>query len=115
MMAAETMQFEHDVAYEHDNRRDEFNDKLVESIEEVLNFSQVVLNFLELNTAFKRGEIVNDPGVFSSELEDLFGDSTKGIEELIVERFYSKIKLKFVRSREKTFSDYVNEALNSYI
>ncbi len=114
-MAAETIQFEHDVAYEHDNRLDEFNEKLVESIEEVLNFSQVVLNFLELNTAFKRGEIVENPGVFSSGLEDLFGDSAKGIEKLIVERFYSKIKLKYVRNREKAFSDYVNEAINSYI
>lgn len=114
-MAAETIHFEQGVASEHDNRLDEFNDRLVESIEEVLNFSQVVLNFLELNTAFKRGEIVNDPGLFSNGLEDLFGDSAKGIERLIVERFYSKIKLKYVRNREKTFSDYVNEALNSYI
>jgi hypothetical protein len=114
-MAAETIQFEQDVAYEHDNRRDEFNEKLVESIEEVLNFSKVVLNFLELNTTFKRGEIVKNPGLFSSGLNDLFGDSAKGIEEIIVERFYSKIKMKYVRSREKTFSEYVNEALNSYI
>jgi len=114
-MAAETVQFEQDDAYEHDNRRDEFNEKLVESIEEVLNFSQVVLNFLELNTAFNRGGIVKNPGLFSNGLEDLFGDSAYGIEELIVERFYSKIKLKYVRSRENTFSEYVNEALNSYI
>lgn len=113
-MTAETIQFEQNVAYEHDNRRDEFNDKLVESIEEVLNF-KVVLNFLELNTAFKRGEIGKNLGVFSCGLEDLFGDSAKGIEELIVERFYSKIKRKYVRNREKTFSEYVNEALNSYI
>jgi len=114
-MAAKMIQFEKDIAHEHDNRRDEFNDKLVESIEEVLNFSKVVLNFLELDTAFKRGEIVKNPGLFSSGLEDLFGDSASGIEELIVERFYSKIKLKFVRSRKKTFTEYVNEALNSYI
>jgi len=80
-----------------------------------LNFSKVVLNLLELDTAFKRGEIVKNPGLFSSGLEDLFGDSASGIEELIVERFYSKIKLKFVRSRKKTFTEYVNEALNSYI
>ncbi len=114
-MAAETFRFEQDVAYEQDNRLEEFNDKLVESIEEVLSFSKVVLNFLELNTAFKRGEIVKNPRVFSRELEELFGDSAKGIEELIVERFYSKIKLKYVRTRERSFSDYVSEALNSYI
>jgi hypothetical protein len=114
-MAAETIQLEQDVACELDNRRTEFNDKLVESIEEVLNFSKVVLNFLELNTAFKRGEIVRNPWLFSSGLNDLFGDSAKDIEGIIVERFYSKIKLKYVRSREKAFSEYVNEALNSYI
>jgi len=114
-MAAETIRFEQGVVYESDNRIDEFNDKLVESIEEVLSFSKVVLNFLELNTSFKRGEIVKNPGLFSSGLEDLFGDSARGIEELIVERFYSKIKLKYVRSREKSFSDYVSEAFNSYI
>lgn len=114
-MTAETFQFDQDIAYELDNRIDEFNDKLVESIEEVLSFSKVVLNFLELNTAFKRGEIVKNPGVFSRELEDLFGDSANGIEELIVERFYSKIKMKYIRSREKSFSEYVSEALNSYI
>jgi len=114
-MATETFRFEQDIPYEYDNRIEEFNDKLVESIEEVLSFSKVVLNFLELNTAFKREEIVRNPKVFSSELEDLFGDSASGIEELIVERFYSKIKLKYVRSRVKRFSDYVSEALNSYI
>ncbi len=114
-MAAETIRFDQDIAYELDNRVDEFNEKLVESIEEVLSFSKVVLNFLELNTAFKRGEIVKNPGVFSTELEGLFGDSANGIEELIVERFYSKIKMKYVRSREKSFSDYISEALNSYI
>lgn len=114
-MAAETIRFDQDIVYERDNRVDEFNEKLVESIEEVLSFSKVVLNFLELNTAFKRGEIVKKPGVFSTELEDLFGDSANGIEELIVERFYSKIKMKYVRNREKSFSDYINEALNSYI
>lgn len=114
-MTAETIHFEQDIAYDHDNRRDEFNDKLVESIEEVLNFSKVVLNFLELNTTFKRGEIVKNPRLFSIGLEDLFGDSANGIEELIIERFYSKIKLKYVRNREKTFSEYINESLNSYI
>ena len=114
-MATETIQFEQDDAFELDNRRDEFNDKLVESIEEVLNFSQVVLNFLDLYTAFKREEIVKNPEMFSCGLEDLFGDSANDIEELIIERFYSKIKLKYLRSRKKTFSEYVNEALNSYI
>ena len=114
-MVAEAIQFDQDILYEQDNRVEEFNEKLVESIEEVLSFSKVVLNFLELNTSFNRREIVRNPGGFSRELEDLFGDSANGIEELIVERFYSKIKMNYVRSREKSFSEYVSEALNSYI
>ena len=59
-MAAETIQFEHDVAVEHDNRLAEFNDKLVESIEKVLNY-------LELNNAFISGELVNNPDIFSND------------------------------------------------
>ena len=40
-----------------------------------MSFSKVVLNFLELNTSFRRGEIVKNLGLLSSGLEDLFGDS----------------------------------------
>ncbi|MBN2334069.1 hypothetical protein JXL21_00820 [Candidatus Bathyarchaeota archaeon] len=81
----------------------------------MLNFSRVVLNFLELNTPFRRGEIVKDPIVFSSELEDLFGASANDIEDLIIEKFYSKIRIKYVRDRSKNFAEYVKEAMKSYI
>lgn len=97
------------------NRRNEARDKLLESIEEVLNFSDVVLNFLEMNTGFNRYTILEDPDVFSSELEDLFGAGARGIEDLIVERFYGKINVKYVRVREKSFVDYINEAVEAYI
>ena len=35
----------------YDKKKEEFRKYLIESIEEVLSFSMVVLNFLELNTA----------------------------------------------------------------
>ncbi|MCW4049492.1 MAG: hypothetical protein NWE89_07115 [Candidatus Bathyarchaeota archaeon] len=114
-MSSETLQVDADSFIAYGNRKNEVRGKLIESIEEVLNFSMVVLNFLELNTPFKKNEILDSPEIFSIELEDLFGASARGIENLIIERFYSKIKIKYVRDRDKTFSDYVMKALESYI
>lgn len=98
-----------------DRKKEEFRGHLIESIEEVLSFSQVVLNFLELNTAFKREEILDKPSIFCSELEDLFGASAKGIENLIIERLYSKIKQKHRKDRDKCFETYLNEALSCFL
>lgn len=98
-----------------DRKREEFRKCLIESIEEVLSFSMVVLNFLELYTAFKRTSILEQPNVFSSELEDLFGDSARGIEDLIVERLYKKINRKYVKDKNMKFEDSINEALKGYI
>lgn len=95
-------------------RRDEFKDHLIESIKEVLSFSQVILNFLELNTDFTMDKILEDPSVFSKELEDFFGDSASGIEELIVERLYMKIDKKLRKDKSKCFNDYVCEALDQF-
>lgn len=93
----------------------EFRDHLIESIEEVLSFSQVVLNFLELNTAFKKEEIVDNPKVFCEELEDLFGASANGIEILIIDRLYSKINMKLRKERGKGFEVYIQEAFSCYM
>ena len=98
-----------------DRKKDEFREYLIESIEEVLSFSEVVLNFLERNTAFKKDKILDDPMVFSRELEDLFGASASGIEKLIIEKLYDKIKRKYVTERGKGFDIYVSEALDSFL
>lgn len=95
-------------------KKEEFRECLMESIEEVLSFSKVVLNFLELNTPFKSKEIVECPEVFSCELRDLFGQSAKGIEDLIIERFFNKIDKKYEKDRDKKFEDYIKEALQGY-
>lgn len=97
-----------------ENRQSEFNQKLVESIEDILSFSQVILNFLELNTPFKRNEISENPDIFTSELEDLFGSSAPGIEDLIIEKLYQKINFRYEKIREKKFSDYIEEAYEFY-
>lgn len=98
-----------------DKKKNEFKDHLMESIEEVLSFSQVVLNFLELNTAFKKEEIVDNPKIFCDELEDLFGASASGIEDLIINRLYSKINMKYRKERGKGFERYLREAFSRYM
>jgi hypothetical protein len=95
-------------------KKEEFRECLIESIEEVLSFSKVVLNFLELNTPFKCKEIIECPEVFSSELRDLFGQSAIGIEDLIIERFFKKIDIKYEKDRNKKFEYYIKDALKGY-
>ena len=75
----------------------------------------VVLNFLELNTAFKKAKILERPDIFSIELEDLFGNSARGIEDLIIERLCKKINKKYIKDRSMRFEDSINEALKGYV
>ena len=96
-------------------KKEEFREDLIESIEEVLSFSEVVLNFLERNTAFRKDTILDDPMVFSRELEDLFGASASGIEKLIVEKLYDKIKRKNRMERGKDFDKYISDALACFL
>jgi hypothetical protein len=96
-------------------KREEFREHLIKSMEEVLSFSQVVLNFLELNTAFKKDKVLEDPSIFSRELEDLFGASANGIENLIIERLCGKIKQKYQKERGKSFEAYISEALICFL
>lgn len=74
-----------------------------------------MLDFLEMSTVFHRRTLLEEPNVFCSELEDLFGAGALGIENLIVERFYEKINIAYVRVREKSFVDYINEAVEASI
>ncbi len=98
----------------NNKKREEFRVNLIESIEEVLSFSQVVLNFLEIYTDFSQECILDEPRVFCVELEDLFGASAKGIEDIVIERLYSKIDQKYKRERTKSFEDYLSEALKCF-
>jgi hypothetical protein len=96
------------------NRREDYKEKLIESIEDVLDFSKVILHFLELNSDFKKEKILDNPEIFSNELNDIFGSSSKGIEELIIKRLYKKTHISYVEEKGKTFSDYVMGGLKSY-
>lgn len=96
-------------------KKEEFRIHLIESIEDVLSFSKVVLNFLELYSDFKQERILDEPGIFSSELEDLFGDSAKGIQDLVLKRLHSKINQRYRRDRIKNFEDYLSDALKCFM
>ena len=75
----------------NNKKREEFRVYLIESIEKALNFTQIFFNFLERNTDFSQEYNKDEPWVFCAKLEDLFGASAKGIEDLVLERLYSKI------------------------
>jgi predicted HTH transcriptional regulator len=95
-------------------KRKEFKERLIESIEDVLDFSKVVLNFLELNSDFRKDRILDNPQIFSRELTDIFGSSSKGIEKLIIKRLYKKTHIKYVEQKGKSFSDYIFEGMKVY-
>jgi hypothetical protein len=86
-----------------------FNDLLVESLLECMEFGDVALRFLELKTAIKRDEIIEKPEQFAKELEDLYGDSAKIILEKTTRTFYAKIGMSYVKKEGYTFSDYIRD------
>ncbi len=87
-----------------------FNDLVVESFLESMNFGEVVLRFLELKLAVKRGEIAEKPEQFAKELEDLLGDGAKIIEEKVTRTLYAKIGMEYAKKEGYTFSDYIKDA-----
>jgi hypothetical protein len=87
-----------------------FNDLVVESFLESMDFGEVVLRFLELKSAIKRDEIAEKPEKFAKELEDLLGDSAKIIEEKMTQRLYAKTGMDYVKKEGYTFSDYIKDA-----
>lgn len=87
-----------------------FNDLVVESFLESMDFGEVVLRFLELKSAIKRDEIAEKPENFAKELEDLLGDSAKIIEEKMTQRLYAKTGMDYVKKEGYTFSDYIKDA-----
>ncbi|MEE8323574.1 MAG: hypothetical protein V3R57_08130 [Candidatus Bathyarchaeia archaeon] len=98
----------------YNNKKEEFKVHLIESIEDVLSFSKVVLDFLELYSDFNQERILDEPWIFSSELEDLFGDSAKGIQDLVLKRLYLKINQRYKRDRMRSFEDYLSDALKRF-
>lgn len=87
-----------------------FNDLLVESFLESMDFGEAVLRFLELKSAIKRDEIAEKPEQFAKELKDLLGDSAEIILEKTTRAFYAKIGVNYVKKEGYTFSDYIKDA-----
>jgi len=98
-----------------DEARKKFNSMLLESILECIEFGEVVLRFLELNSAVKRDEIAEKPEKFARELEDLLGDGAKIIEEKIIQKVYAKIGMEYTKTEGYAFPEYIIKAREEYL
>ena len=98
-----------------DEAKIRFNDLLVESFLECVEFGEVMLRFLELNAPLNRNEIADKPELFAKELESLLGEGAKMIEEKIIRTLYEKIGKKYIMRKGSSFSDYVRAAQRIYL
>lgn len=94
-------------------KEEEFNEVLVSTISEVLDFSDVILNFLELNTSFKREKIMDDVNALSLGLRELLGDSGGIIEDIIAKRVYEKLNIRY-NEKNGTLEDRLKHAYKSF-
>jgi len=58
-----------------------FNRILIQAILEGLDFGEIVLCFIELNSQVKRSQIGEKPELFAEKLEEIFGSWTADIFE----------------------------------
>lgn len=98
-----------------DEAKKRFNNLLVECLLECIEFGEVVLRFLELKSAFKRDELAEKPEQFAKELEDLLGDGAKIIEEKVTQTLYAKIGMKYVKTKDYAFPEYIKEAREEFL
>jgi len=96
------------------SKEEEFNEIIVSTISEVLDFSEVILGFLELNTSFKRGEIMKDVDALSYGLRELLGDSGGIIEDIIAKRVYQKLNIPYM-VKSGTLNEKLEHAYESFI
>jgi 5'-deoxynucleotidase YfbR-like HD superfamily hydrolase len=96
------------------SKEKEFNEVILSTIKEVLDFSEVILNFLELNTSFTRGEILKNTDALSHGLRELLGDSGGIIEDIIAKRVYEKLNIPYT-PKSGTFKEKMNHAYESRI
>jgi 5'-deoxynucleotidase YfbR-like HD superfamily hydrolase len=96
------------------SKEEEFNEIIVSTISEVLDFSEVILNFLELNTSFKRNMIMKDVDALSNGLRELLGDSGGIIEDIIAKRVYEKLNIPY-RVKSGTLKEKLEHAYEFFI
>ena len=72
-----------------------FNRLLVESFLESIDFGEVILFFIELNSPIQRNNIAENPELFTRELKSIQGDNTPIIEERIIKNLCTKLKIQY--------------------
>jgi len=100
---------------EESKKKRRFNKFLVEAIINSMDFGEVVLHFIELNSPVRRDEIAEKPEVFAAELEGIFGDNSTAIEERIIKNLYSTIGIEYRIVEGYKIQDYIKHALKEYL
>jgi hypothetical protein len=98
-----------------EGKKRRFNALLVDSFLGNVEFGEVILRFLELNSSFRRDELAEKPELFAGELEDLFGDGAKIIKERMIRDLYSKIGMEYKNEKGRAFSEYIRNAYQEYL
>jgi len=97
-----------------ESKAERFNSLLIEVILECVEFGEVVLRFLELNSPFRREEVAEKPELFAREIEDLLGDCSKITLERIIQSLYAKLGIENARIKDGTFSECIKTAFKEY-
>jgi len=93
-----------------------FNRILIQAILEGLDFGEIILCFIELNSQVKRSQIGEKPELFAEKLEEIFGSWTADIfEERILRTLCMKIGIEYSRIEDLTFSKSVKKAFREFL
>ncbi|RJS84690.1 hypothetical protein CW706_03435 [Candidatus Bathyarchaeota archaeon] len=94
----------------------EFNRILIQAILEGLDFGEIVLRFMELNSQVKRSEMGEKPELFAEKLEEVFGSWTANIfEERILRILSMKIGIEYSSIEDFNFSKAVKKAFREFL
>jgi len=95
--------------------RKKFNDILVDSIIEGLDFGEVILRFIELKSNLDRNKIVDEPEFFAEELEEIFGLWIANIfKENILRFLCGKLNINYSDIKDLNFQEAVRKAFEKY-
>ena len=98
-----------------DENKRRFNNVLVESILEGLDFGEIVLRFLELNSNLDRSQIADRPEFFAEELEKTFGPWMADMfKKNILQLLCRKIGINYPDIEDLTFSEAIKKAFKKY-
>ena len=91
------------------------NRLLVNAICEGLEFGEVILHFIELNSSLKRDEIAYNPQAFAREMERIFGDASSIMLETIVRKLYASLGMKIKEGKRQSFRESIMEAAKNIL